>query len=130
MRRILYLAFFLVACAGGQTHDPGATKGTGGVAGVAANAGSGGSAVGGSGGSTGGDTTKASGGTGGASSTTEEVKCGNEEIDDGEQCDGANFGGETCATLSEGASGRLICINCEFNTSMCFDEDTGPGYGQ
>ncbi|MGC4120806.1 MAG: lamin tail domain-containing protein [Myxococcales bacterium] len=45
--------------------------------------------------------------------------CGNGAIDSGEQCDGSNLNGKTCA--SEGfASGSLTCgASCQFNTSGC-----------
>jgi hypothetical protein len=45
--------------------------------------------------------------------------CGNGAIDAGEDCDGANFGGATCA--SEGfSSGTIACaLDCTFDTSGC-----------
>lgn len=46
--------------------------------------------------------------------------CGNGEIDPGEQCDGANTGGQNCLTLL-GQAGILLCSQtCTFNTSICF----------
>jgi hypothetical protein len=131
MRRILYLAVFLAACAGGQTHDPGANQGVGGVAGISQSGGSGGSAA-----VTGGreanlDTPSEMGGAGGSAASQADT-CGNGDIDiaKGEQCDGANLGGESCESLSEGSTGRLVCVKCEFDTSMCFAADTGTVYGE
>jgi hypothetical protein len=47
------------------------------------------------------------------------VLCGNGAIDEGEECDGANLGGATCA--SEGFfGGTLSCSSsCQLNTSQC-----------
>ncbi len=64
-------------------------------------------------------------GTGGSAGSTPAIEpdatCGNGIIEAGEQCDGANLGGETCATLGEG-EGTLACdsVMCEFDVSMCF----------
>ena len=48
--------------------------------------------------------------------------CGNGIIDNilGEQCDGSEFGGESCQSLGEG-KGTLICdpVICTFDFSMC-----------
>jgi hypothetical protein len=123
MRRFLCVAFFLVACAGGQTQDPGATKGTGGIAGVSESGGSGGNATGGAGGDKPVVPKEVDGATGSGVGT-----CGNDVIDNGEQCDGLNLGAETCATLIDGSVGKLFCVNCEYDTSMCFVEDTGTTY--
>ena len=44
--------------------------------------------------------------------------CGNERLDQGEDCDGEDLGGATCA--SEGfAKGKLRCRECHFDTSRC-----------
>jgi hypothetical protein len=81
------------------------TGGAGGVAGAAAAAG----ASGGGGAATGG-----SSGTGGS-------PCGNGAVDPGEQCDGANLAGHSCATVvGPKASGQLGCSEqCSFDTSKC-----------
>jgi hypothetical protein len=127
MRRLLYLAFFMVACAGGQTHDPGATAGAGGTTTISPSGGSGGSTVGGAGGRT----TAESGGAGGTTTTIVD-KCGNGivDLDVGEQCDGSNLNGETCASLQPGWSGKLHCDdNCNYDNSMCIPDDSGKEYG-
>jgi len=54
--------------------------------------------------------------------------CGNGRIDTGEQCDGRNLNGQTCATVTMGAKprGSLSCSkSCTFNTKRC----TGSGAG-
>jgi hypothetical protein len=44
--------------------------------------------------------------------------CGNAAVSGGEQCDGEELGGKTCA--SEGfASGKLGCTQCHLDTSKC-----------
>jgi hypothetical protein len=44
--------------------------------------------------------------------------CGNGQVSGGEQCDGEELGGKTCA--SEGfASGKLRCVQCHLDTSKC-----------
>jgi hypothetical protein len=58
--------------------------------------------------------------------------CGNGIIEAGEQCDGANLGGKTCASLNF-TSGKLKCSMCKFNTSgcslvSCTDSDGGINY--
>jgi hypothetical protein len=48
--------------------------------------------------------------------------CGNGTIDTGEQCDGRNLNGATCATATMGArpNGTLSCSrSCTFNTKGC-----------
>ncbi len=57
--------------------------------------------------------------------------CGNGIIDVGEQCDGANVGSETCASLGHGG-GSLTCdpVLCTFDVTMCTNEQGGNGgYG-
>lgn len=44
--------------------------------------------------------------------------CGNGVIDDGEDCDGADFGGVNCIDLGFGP-GLPLCIGCKFDTSTC-----------
>jgi len=55
-------------------------------------------------------------------------------IDNGEDCDGANLGGETCSSLlGAGYTGDLSCAACSFNSSACVapptcnDGDLDPG---
>jgi len=59
-----------------------------------------------------------SGGSSEGAAGTESL-CGNGLIDEGEQCDGQNLGGETCRSLGEG-DGELKCgPACLFDVSMC-----------
>jgi hypothetical protein len=45
--------------------------------------------------------------------------CGNGQIEGEEECDGDNFGGQTCESLNLG-SGELVCTaNCALDTSGC-----------
>jgi hypothetical protein len=39
-------------------------------------------------------------------------------IEVGEQCDGADFGGQTCASFGY-SDGTLSCISCQIDTSTC-----------
>jgi hypothetical protein len=50
----------------------------------------------------------------------DEMPCGNDQIDDGEDCDGDMMGDATCTTLGF-AGGVLACdpITCTYETSMC-----------
>ncbi len=59
------------------------------------------------------------------SSSTGMSQCGNDEVDAGEECDGTDLDGETCA--SQGfLSGTLDCAsNCTFDTSGCMNEMCG-----
>jgi Metallo-peptidase family M12 len=53
--------------------------------------------------------------------------CGNGVLDSGEQCDGGDLGGATCASLGY-ASGTLACdANCTFDTSQCVAGPCGDG---
>ncbi len=46
--------------------------------------------------------------------------CGNGAIDSGEDCDGSNLGGATCASaMGPTYTGTLSCTSCAFNTSSC-----------
>jgi hypothetical protein len=47
-----------------------------------------------------------------------ETLCGDGLISQGEACDGAALGGETCASLGY-ATGKLRCIQCHIDTSRC-----------
>ncbi len=53
--------------------------------------------------------------------------CGNGTVDPGEDCDGTDLGGQTCASLNQGfESGTLKCsASCRFDTTEC----TSPGCG-
>ncbi len=44
--------------------------------------------------------------------------CGNNEVEYGETCDGANLDFQDCTTLGF-FEGTLFCTNCQFNTSAC-----------
>jgi cysteine-rich repeat protein len=49
-----------------------------------------------------------------------EVACGNGDVDAGEDCDGTNLNGKSCA--SEGfAGGDLSCDGCSFDTTACLE---------
>ncbi len=51
--------------------------------------------------------------------------CGDGIIDPGEDCDGGNLGGQSCASLGFGG-GNLVCQNnCVFDTSGCSDCGNG-----
>jgi hypothetical protein len=47
--------------------------------------------------------------------------CGNGTIDGTEACDGTNFGGKTCATVTVGArpNGNLTCNSCVISDATC-----------
>ena len=46
------------------------------------------------------------------------TECGNDNIDPGEQCDGSDFDGATCASLGF-VRGKLQCSQCQYNTNKC-----------
>ena len=55
--------------------------------------------------------------------------CGNGELEYGEQCDGADLGANSCASLGY-ASGDLSCnSNCTLNTSACVNPPPLPPTG-
>ncbi|MFH2005476.1 MAG: hypothetical protein ABI333_02705 [bacterium] len=63
--------------------------------------------------------------TGGCSGTG--PVCGNGAREYGEQCDGANLGGQSCVSLGL-ASGTLSCdSSCEFDTTGCYGDVCGNG---
>jgi hypothetical protein len=100
------------AGAGGSGNSgTGAVSGTGGLGGAAGESGSGGSVpTGGSAGAGG----SSAGGSGGGN------PCGNGAVDPGEQCDGQNLAGHSCATVvGPSSTGQLACQNCFFDTSQC-----------
>ena len=45
--------------------------------------------------------------------------CGDEVLDDGEQCEGNNLVGFDCVALGY-AGGTLRCTDCEFDTDLCY----------
>jgi len=56
---------------------------------------------------------------GGGDPDTGPTNCGNSTVDPGEDCDGAELGGQTCAGLGYD-SGELACTGaCGFDTSSC-----------
>lgn len=53
------------------------------------------------------------------SSTTGPVaECGNGDVEDGEDCDGADWNGATCESLGFSETG-LMCVGCQFTVSEC-----------
>ena len=63
------------------------------------------------------------------------LKCGNGQIDSGEECDGTNLNSQTCISLNKGyTSGTLSCNSlCAFDTSKCVSTQKcsdGTLYGQ
>jgi hypothetical protein len=61
-----------------------------------------------------------------ACSSDTDATCGDAVRDDGEECDGSDFGDTTCATLGLG-SGTLSCnANCTLDTAGCDSIDPGP----
>lgn len=71
--------------------------------------------------------------SGGTSTCVNPNHCGNSRLDPGEQCDGNNLFGETCATVTgRGTStGTLRCsTSCTFDTGACTGApDGGAGTG-
>jgi cysteine-rich repeat protein len=45
--------------------------------------------------------------------------CGDGAITHGESCEGTDFGGATCATLTGKSDGALACVSCAIATSGC-----------
>ena len=51
--------------------------------------------------------------------------CGNGLLDAGEECDGANFGRETCESLvGQGSHGKLLCRGCMISVEHCSSAST------
>lgn len=49
-----------------------------------------------------------------------ESECGNNIMEDGEQCDGSDFNGETCESVNYNYEGNLKCTNkCKLDTTEC-----------
>ena len=64
-----------------------------------------------------------------AGSNTSGVACGNDWIDDGEQCDSIDLAGQTCAGLGF-SGGTLACkADCTFDTSGCSHQQGSCGDG-
>ncbi len=64
--------------------------------------------------------------TGGISGGSE-VTCGNGILEDGEECDGLDFGGRTCESLGLG-QGTLVCTkDCRIDSSGCVSSTCGDG---
>ena len=53
------------------------------------------------------------------SGCTGQLACGNNAIDDGEECDGTELNGASCETVLTGTSGTLACGDCAFDTRGC-----------
>ncbi len=51
--------------------------------------------------------------------------CGNGFIDGSEQCDGTNFGGQTCEYLTGMQQGALVCVDCQLDSGGCHDCGNG-----
>jgi hypothetical protein len=135
---LVSLLWVAAACAtqdppeGGAPAGGGGEAGSGGTAGAGAVAGSGGGGGGADGGgglggvgtggapSTGGAGATGAGGDGGAPPNL----CGNGVLDDGELCEGNDFGGKTCATF--GLSGGNLQCNpfCGVVVSGCTPKET------
>lgn len=148
MAVVLSAAAVVVACGARdglflEEDGPGGL-GTGGSPGVGGTVGAGGTSNTGGGVSTGGGPgtggfsgggTSGFGGTGGFGGGTGGIgrSCGNGNVDPGEMCDGANFDGETCASVTMGGLpfGNLGCSpTCTFDTSRCIGGvGGGPGPG-
>jgi len=104
----------------GATDTGGGTgSGTGGGTGTGVGTGSGTGGGTGTGTDTGGGTTTTTDTTGGGGSGGFDPYCGNGVMQIGEECDGADFGTETCATQGF-VDGTLVCTQiCTIETSQC-----------
>ena len=60
------------------------------------------------------------------------AECGNSNLDPGEECDGIKFvGGVYCVDYSSSyIDGKLICDDCNIDTSECIREDGSVGGGE
>lgn len=58
------------------------------------------------------------------------AQCGNGQQNPGEQCDGADLAGASCASIGAG-SGQLGCTaSCTYDTSGCTPPTTGKNFGE
>ena len=65
------------------------------------------------------ESSSSSSGSESSSSTGDPMDCGNDAIDEGEDCDGAQLDGSTCESLGF-VSGDLACADdCTYDTSAC-----------
>ena len=55
-----------------------------------------------------------------------EAECGNGIIEEGEECDGSDFGTDSCSTYGYN-SGSLTCSSCTIDTSSCYNTGGGGG---
>jgi hypothetical protein len=120
-------ALFLSACAAGAIDKTSGGGDEGGAGGAGAQGGAGPGGMGGEGGmggaSSSSSSSSSSSGTGGSGAGIP-VNCGNGVIDPGEQCDGSEFGGKTCASIGLG-SGNLLCNPfCGIVASGCVPKET------
>jgi len=108
----------------GAQGGAGGEAGQGGMGGEAGQGGMGGEAgQGGMGGMGAGTASSSSSGQGGSGAGVPN-NCGNGVIDPGEQCDGSEFGGKTCASIGLG-SGNLLCnAFCGIVASGCVPKET------
>ncbi|MCC6521935.1 MAG: hypothetical protein IT373_04680 [Polyangiaceae bacterium] len=119
---VLFLALVVCGCtsssidfAGGGASATTSSGGGGGLGGSAGQPGGAGGAAGGgvAAGGTGGSEAGA-GGVGGAGAA-----CGNGSIDPGEECDGTNFGAQSCASYGYADPVGLTCVACHVETAGC-----------
>jgi len=121
--------FALVACSGDDERPGRPGGGSGGTSGSGGAGASGGAS--GSGGGTGGSDAGVTGGTGGtgggaagAAGTGEPAVCGDNALGSGEECDGGDFGGKSCASYGFD-TGSLACDgSCRVITSGCSGVET------
>jgi hypothetical protein len=75
-----------------------------------------------------GDPTTTGDGDGDPTTTGDDPTCGDGNIDTGEQCDGGNLGGFSCADLGY-SGGTLACdpVTCTFDASGCTNNTDGGG---
>lgn len=59
----------------------------------------------------------------------DDIPCGNGAIDPGEECDGDNLGGITCADLGYFQGGEPGCVVCRIDPLTCCQDADRDGYG-
>lgn len=122
---VTLLVYGPLACATGfdDPEPSGAGSQGNGSGGEAGAGGGGGSDVGGAGGAGGASASSSSSGSSSSSSGGDDL-CGNGVKDPGEQCDGSDFGGKTCADYGLG-SGDLLCnAFCGVIASACVPKES------